>query len=109
MARSRVSAWSPPLAGGDAVGRAVFGKCLDGVVDLVAVLADDDGAATGGHDVSGGLASHPTAPADDHQFCPAKRGMAVGRSVSSSWLCMPSSQFVLVEVALIEWSSLMGS
>jgi hypothetical protein len=54
--------------GGDAVGLAVLGQGLDGVVDLAGVLADDDGGAAGGHDVDRGLASHPAAAADDHQF-----------------------------------------
>ena len=60
--------------GGDAVGRAVLGQGLDGVVDLAGVLADDDGAAAGGHDVGGGLASHPAAAADDHQLLPREDG-----------------------------------
>ena len=56
--------------GADAVGRAVLGQGLDGVLDPAGVLADDDGAAAGGHDVRGGLASHPAAAADDHQLLP---------------------------------------
>jgi hypothetical protein len=60
--------------GGDAIGLAVLGQCLDGVVDLAGVLSDDDGAAAGGHDVGGGLASHPAAAADDHQFLPGEDG-----------------------------------
>src|SRR6185437_5575075 len=43
--------------GGDAPGRAFLGQGLDGVVDLAGVLADNDGAAAGGHDVGGGLAA----------------------------------------------------
>jgi hypothetical protein len=60
--------------GGDAVGLAVVGQCLDGVVDLAGVLSDDDGGAAGGHDVGGGLASHPAAAADDDQFLPGEDG-----------------------------------
>jgi len=60
--------------GGDAVGLAVLGQCLDGVVDLAGVLADDDGGAAGGHDVGGGLASHSAAAAHDHQFLPGEDG-----------------------------------
>jgi hypothetical protein len=50
----------------DAVGRAVLGQCLDRVVDLVAFLADDDGAAARGHDIGSRLPPHPAAAADDH-------------------------------------------
>jgi hypothetical protein len=60
--------------GGDAVGRAILGQDLDGVVDLVGVLGNDDGAATGGHDVGGGLAAHPAAAADHRQFLPCEDG-----------------------------------
>jgi hypothetical protein len=35
---------------------------------------DDDGGAAGGHDVCGGLASHPAAAADDYQFVPGEDG-----------------------------------
>jgi hypothetical protein len=58
--------------GGDAVGRALLGQGLDGVVDLAGGLADDDGAAAGGHDVGGGLAAHPAAAADHYQFLPGE-------------------------------------
>jgi hypothetical protein len=60
--------------GGDAVGLAVLGQCLDGVVDLAGVQADDDGGAAGSHDVGGGLASRPAAAADDYQFLSGEDG-----------------------------------
>ena len=44
------------------------------VVDLAGVLADDHGAAAGGHDVGCRLASHPAAAADDHEFLPLEDG-----------------------------------
>jgi hypothetical protein len=52
----------------------IAGEGLDGVVDSAGVLADDDGAAAGGHDVGGGLAPHTAAAADDHQFLPGEDG-----------------------------------
>ena len=60
--------------GSDAVGRALLGQGLDSVVDLAGVLADNHGAAVGRHDISGGLASHSAAAADDHQFLPREDG-----------------------------------
>jgi hypothetical protein len=59
---------------GDAVGLAVLGQGLDGVVDLSGILSDDDGAATARDDVDGRLASHPAAAADDDQFLPGEHG-----------------------------------
>jgi hypothetical protein len=36
------------------------------IIDLGGVLADDDRAAAGGHDVDGGLAAHAADAADNH-------------------------------------------
>jgi hypothetical protein len=60
---------------GDTGGRAVFTQELDGFIDLAGVLADDDGAAPGGHHVGRGLAAHPAAAADDHELLPCEHGV----------------------------------
>ena len=63
--------------GADAVGRAVLGQGLDGVLDPAGFLADNHGAATGRDHVRGGLPPIPLLPPTTTSFCPAKTGMAM--------------------------------
>ena len=60
--------------GGDAVGLAVLGQFLDRVLDPGLVLADDHGGPAGGYHVGGGVAAHPAAAADHHQFLALEHG-----------------------------------
>jgi len=87
--------------GGDAIGRALLGQDLDGVVDLGGSWPMMTALPPAATTSPAAWRPIPLLPPTTTSFCPANTGMAIGRSGPSPWLFMPSSQFITK--ALVAW------